>query len=70
MKQHTSACLGISVQKAQVLSLMDEDYLWSLGFLGSSTPDQLLNMVVFIGKGFALKPGQEHRALRGLTFNS
>ena len=34
-------------------------------------PDQLLNTVIFcIGKGFALWAGQEHRALRGFTFQS
>ena len=36
-----------------------------------SHPQQLLNTVIFsIGKGFALQAGQEHRALRGLPFNS
>ena len=47
------------------------DFLWSLGFLGTSHPDQLLNTVIFsIGKGFTLCAGQEHRALRGLPFKS
>ena len=71
MKQRTSVGLGISVRKAQVLSSTDEDYLWSWGFLGGNNPDQLLNTIVFcLGKGFALRAGQEHRALHGLGFNS
>ena len=49
----------------------DEDYLWSLGYLGNSTPDQLLNTMVFcVGKGFALWASKEHRALRAIPFNS
>ena len=71
MKQRTSAGLGIQVWKAQVLSSTDEDYLWTLGLLGDKTPDQLLNTLIFcMGKGFALRAGQEHRALHGLQFNS
>ena len=36
-----------------------------------SHPDQLLNTVIFfVGKGFALRAGKEHRALRGLPFHS
>ena len=71
MKECTATGIGISVQKAQVLSSTDEDNLWSLGYLGMNTPDQLLNTVVFcIGKGFALRAGQEHRAVHRLGFNS
>ena len=71
MKAHVASGIGISVKQAQVLSVTDEDYLWSLGYLGSSMPDQLLNTVVFcVGKGFALQAGKEHRALRAIPFNS
>ena len=71
MKQRTSDGVGITVRQAQVLSATDEDLLWSLGFLGMSTPDQLLNTVVFsIGKGFALRAGKEHRNLRAIPYNS
>ena len=59
------------MRQAQVLSVTDEDYLWSLGLLGTSNPTQLLNTVVFcIGKGFALRAGMEHRALHGIAFKS
>ena len=63
--------IGISVKQAEILMAMDEDLLWSLGCLGTSHPQQLLNTVIFsIGKGFALCAGQEHRVLHGLPFNS
>ena len=71
MKLRTSEGLGTSVKKAEVLSASDEDYLWSIGLLGTSNPEQLLNtLVVMIGKGFALRAGKEHRALRAPPFNS
>ena len=35
MKLHTAQGYGKGVRKAQVLSTFDEDYLWSLGLLGS-----------------------------------
>ena len=55
MKARVEAGIGLSVKQAEVLSSTDEDYLWSLGYLGASTPDQLLNTIVFcVGKGFAL----------------
>ena len=51
--------------------MTDEDYLWSLGFLRGATPQQLLKTVVFcVGKGFALRTGKEHRALRAILFQS
>ena len=63
--------IGISVCKADVITTTDEDLLWSLGLLGTSHPDQLLNTVIFFdGKGFALRAGKEHRALHGLPFHS
>ena len=63
--------LGVTVRKAGVLSYFDEDYLWSLGLLGIYDPQVLLNTVVFmIGKGFALRVGKEHHALRSPPFDS
>ena len=61
MKMHVASGIGLSVRQAQVLSVTDEDYLWSLGLLGVLNPQQLLNTVVFsVGKGFALRAGKEH----------
>ena len=63
--------IGLSVKQAEILSVTDKDYLWSMGHLGTSNPDQLLNTVVFcVGKGFASRAGKEHQALRGIPFNS
>ena len=71
MKSHMSQGIGISVKQAEVLTATDEDLLWSLGFLRTSHPKQLLNTVIFcVGKGFALRAGKEHRALRGFPFQS
>ena len=71
MKLRTSQGIGISVRKAQVLSFTDEDLLWSLGLLGTYSPEVLLNTVVFmIGKGCALRAGKEHYNLRSPPFNS
>ena len=55
LKAHTSQGIGISVKQAEILTATDKDLLWSLGCLGMSHPQQLLNTVIFsIGKGFAL----------------
>ena len=71
MKARVSHGIGISVRKADVITTTDEDLLWSFGLLGMSHPDQLLNTVIFfVGKGFALHAGKEHRALHGLPFHS
>ena len=64
MKLHTSQGIGNSVRKAEILSKDQEEILWSLGLLGYQDAETLLNTVVFmIGKGFALRAGEEHQAL-------
>ena len=71
MKICRSQGLDISVKKAQVLSASDEDYLWSLGLLGTENPEQLLNTSVFVlGKGFALRASKEHHVLHAPLFRS
>ena len=57
--------------KADVLTAVDQDILWSMGILGVDNPDQLLNTVLFtIGLSCALRAGKEHRNLRSIPFNS
>ena len=69
MKFYTAQGLDMSVWKAEILTAMEKDLLWSLGFLRMSNLIQLLNTVIFtIGKDFALRVGKEHRALRGDGF--
>ena len=60
------ACgIGKSVRKVQVLTTMEEDLLWSLGLLGMSDPETLLNTLVFVlGKGCAIRAGKVHHSLR------
>ena len=71
MKMRISQGVWITTRKAEVLTPTDEDFLWYMGYLGASNPEQLLNIIVFIvGKGFALRAGQEHRVLRSPPFNS
>ncbi|XP_046544501.1 zinc finger MYM-type protein 3-like [Haliotis rubra] len=49
-------------RQAQVITLEEEDVLWSAGCLGSNTPAQLLDTLAYlIGLHFALRGGQEHR---------
>ena len=71
MKLRTSQGIGITVRKAEVLIVMEEDILWSSGLLGCENPEMLLNTVVFvIGEGFALRAGKEHHKLRSPPFQS
>ena len=71
MKARTSQGIGTTMKQAEILMATDKDLLWSLRYLGMSHPKQLLNIMIFpVGKGFALRAGQEHRVLRGLPFKS
>ncbi|XP_065182263.1 zinc finger MYM-type protein 2-like [Sycon ciliatum] len=43
----------------------DEDVLWKSGVLGRRNPKQLVDtMFCLVGRNFALRSGEEHRALR------
>ena len=71
MKLRVSQGIGISVKQAQILTVTDEDLVWNIGLLGLHCPESLLNTVVFvIGKGFSLRAGKEHYALRRPPYNS
>ena len=48
MKEHVSCGIGIRVRKADIITLVDEDYLWQSGILGSENPQQLLETVVYL----------------------
>ena len=71
MKQHAASGVGNRVQKAEVLTFMDEDLLWSLGLLDLHCPQVLLDTIVFeLGLTCSLRAGKEHRALCSILFKS
>ena len=71
MKARVSQGVGLTAKHLEIITVMYEDLLWSLGLLGTSNPDQLLNTIIFcVGKGFTLRAGKEHRALRAIPFQS
>ena len=71
MKKHTADGIGNSVRHAEVLNIMDEDILWSLGLLGTHSPEVLLQTVMFtLGLSCSLCAGKEHYALRSIPFKS
>ena len=58
-------CSGMyQPKRAEVISIEDENLLWDKNLLGDSTPEQLINtMVFYIGLFFSLRSGSEHRRL-------
>lgn len=59
MKQRASLGIGTTVKKAEVISKEEEDILWNTGVLGSETPAQLLDTLVYLlGLHFALGAGK------------
>lgn len=54
-----------SREKAEVISVDDENKMWQDGILGDANPKQLVETLLFqIGMHFALRAGSEHRNLR------
>ena len=71
MKEQVANGVGITVKKADIISVVDEDFLWENGILGSENPEQLLETVLYlVGLNCALRAGKEHRALRSIPFDS
>ncbi|XP_038074483.1 uncharacterized protein LOC119742543 [Patiria miniata] len=65
MKERVKVGLGIRRKQAEEITLEEEESLWQKQILGSSSPSQLLNTLIYlIGLNFALRGGQEHRNLR------
>jgi len=63
MKRLQSLGLGSKKKQAETLKELEEETLWKKGLLGDSTPQVLLD-TVFMKDCFALRSGNEHRALR------
>ena len=71
MKESASDGLGLTKKQGEVITLDEEEQLWSKGVLGDSNPQQLLDTIVYLfGIHFALTGGSEHRRLRMWSENS
>ena len=65
MKESASDGFGSTKKQGEVITLDEEEQLWSKGVLGDSNPQQLLDTIVYLfGIHFALRGGSEHRRLR------
>lgn len=65
MKESASEGLGNSKKQAKIITLEEEEKLYSECILGHSEPQQLLNTITYLlGIRFALWSGREHRPLR------
>ena len=65
MKRLQSQGVGSKKRQAEVLTEAEENLLWKEGFLGATSPQTLLDAIVFYnGLYFALRSGREHRQLR------
>ncbi len=65
MKRLKASGSGVSVKRAEPFNQAEEDILWQQGILGSTSPQTVLDSMVFMcGLYFALRSGQEHRDLQ------
>ena len=64
MQQSAKQGVGLRERKADAISYQQEEQLWEMGILGSSTPSSLLQTIFFLmGTNFGLRSGAEHRDL-------
>ena len=65
MKESGSDGLELTKKQGEIITLDEEEQLWSKGVLGDSSPQQLLDTLIYLfGIHFALRDGSEHRRLR------
>ena len=55
-------------KQANIISVEQEEMLWSKGLLGKNNPQSLLDALIYVfGLNFALRGGDEHRRLRAVN---
>ncbi|XP_046550188.1 zinc finger MYM-type protein 2-like [Haliotis rubra] len=65
MKALVRQGIGITKRQAKVITEEEEDILWAKSLLGSDSPQQLSDTLIYlIGLNFALRAGDEHRFLQ------
>ncbi len=65
MKLLSKIGLAARKEKAQPFSLEEEEHMWYSGILGESSPEQLLNTVIFLlGIHLSLHAVDKHKALK------
>ena len=69
MKSLQGLGLGSNIKRAEPISRNEEEILWEKGILGNSSPQVLLDTMVYkCGVFFALRNGQELRDLQFSQF--
>ena len=65
MKQLQGEAIGVTQKRTEPISVKEEGELWENGILGDTSPQVLLNTMVYCcGMYFALRSGEEHRSLK------
>ena len=65
MKQLHSKGIGVQKKQGEPFSVLEEDKLWNEGLLGMTSPQALLDTMIFMcGMYFALRSGKEHQDLQ------
>ena len=65
MRASASDGLGLARKQGEIITSDEEEQLWSKGVLGDSSPQQLLDTLIYLfGIHFALRGSSEHRRLR------